>query len=159
MFEKSKNVKRIVSLSAAAVCMLASFKLSPFKVIETDAEGSTVLTAFEITEEMKIGWNLGNTMDAKASAEDEEGRDSPRLLRRSSMPSRLRASTQSVSLQHGSSTLTRTTISILSGSPVFTRQLTTATRTVCTSSSTYITRTGSTVRISSPLMMRSSQDS
>ena len=73
MFEKSKNVKRIVSLSAAAVCMLASFKLSPFKVIETDAEGSTVLTAFEITEEMKIGWNLGNTMDAKASAEDEDG--------------------------------------------------------------------------------------
>jgi aryl-phospho-beta-D-glucosidase BglC (GH1 family) len=25
------------------------------------------MTAFEITENMKIGWNLGNTMDAKAS--------------------------------------------------------------------------------------------
>ncbi|NLT08275.1 MAG: cellulase family glycosylhydrolase [Ruminococcus sp.] len=73
MFENSKAVKRIVSLSAAAVCMLASFKLSPYKVIETDAAEETILTAFEITENMQIGWNLGNTMDATASLEDEDG--------------------------------------------------------------------------------------
>ena len=28
------------------------------------------MTAFEITENMKIGWNLGNTLDAKVSKPD-----------------------------------------------------------------------------------------
>ncbi|MBP3267808.1 MAG: cellulase family glycosylhydrolase [Ruminococcus sp.] len=61
----SKNVKRIISISAAAVCMLSSLRIAPADYLNAKAEGE--MTAFEITENMKIGWNLGNTMDAKAS--------------------------------------------------------------------------------------------
>ncbi|OPZ22401.1 MAG: Endoglucanase A precursor [Firmicutes bacterium ADurb.BinA205] len=61
----SKNVKRIISISAAAVCMLSSLRIAPAEYFNAKAEGD--MTAFEITENMKIGWNLGNTMDAKAS--------------------------------------------------------------------------------------------
>ena len=31
------------------------------------------MTAFEITENMKVGWNLGNTLDAKAGGIDAQG--------------------------------------------------------------------------------------
>ena len=69
MFEKSKSIKRIVSISAAAVCMLSSLRIAPASYID-DADAASTLTAFQITADMKVGWNLGNTMDAKASDED-----------------------------------------------------------------------------------------
>lgn len=65
MFNSSKNVKRIVSISAAAVCLLSSLRIANLDNYAVAAD--TTMTAFEITENMKIGWNLGNTLDAKAS--------------------------------------------------------------------------------------------
>lgn len=56
-------INRIVSFSAAAMCMIASLKVAPIDLAVAD----DTLTAFQITENMKIGWNLGNTLDAKAS--------------------------------------------------------------------------------------------
>ena len=70
-----KNVKRIVSISAAAVCLLSSLRVAPAAYFTADA-ADTTMTAFEITENMKIGWNLGNTMDAKAS---EPSADNPKV--------------------------------------------------------------------------------
>ena len=70
-----KNIKRIVSISAAAVCLLSSLRVAPAAVFTADA-ADDVMTAFEITENMKIGWNLGNTMDAKAS---EPSADNPKV--------------------------------------------------------------------------------
>ena len=75
MFDNAKNAKRIISISAAALCMLTSFRIAPYSEISTDAAGD-VLTAFEITEDMKIGWNLGNTLDATASTWDAETKTS-----------------------------------------------------------------------------------
>lgn len=74
MFEKSRNVKRIVSVSAAALCMIASLRIAPYSVVETNAAGD-MLTAFEITEEMQIGWNLGNTLDATVTQRDPETKE------------------------------------------------------------------------------------
>lgn len=65
MFNK-KNLLRFVSVSAAAVCMISALRIAPNADFVSDAAG-TELTAFEITEEMQIGWNLGNTLDATAS--------------------------------------------------------------------------------------------
>ena len=64
MFINSKNAKRFVSISAAAMCILSSLRIAP---IGDYADAADVMTAFEITEKMKVGWNLGNTMDATAS--------------------------------------------------------------------------------------------
>ncbi len=63
MFDTSKNIKRIVGISAAALCMLSSIRIAPITVQETEAAGDT-MTAFEITEDMGLGWNLGNSFDA-----------------------------------------------------------------------------------------------
>ena len=68
MFINSKNVKRVVSISAAAVCILSSLRIAPIGDI-ADAAAPT-MTAFEITENMKVGWNLGNTLDAYAQEPD-----------------------------------------------------------------------------------------
>ena len=57
---KSKGIKRIISVSSALVCMMSAMSFSPV-AIESDA---AELTAFEITEDMKIGWNYGNSLDA-----------------------------------------------------------------------------------------------
>ena len=66
MVNKSKTFRRFVSASAAAVCLISAMKLTPLSFMFTsDAAGT--LTAFEITEDMKIGWNLGNSMDATTS--------------------------------------------------------------------------------------------
>jgi aryl-phospho-beta-D-glucosidase BglC (GH1 family) len=65
MSEKSKCFKRIISVSAAAVCMISSLRIAPLPDFTVDAAGT--MTAFEITENMKIGWNLGNTLDAYGS--------------------------------------------------------------------------------------------
>lgn len=64
MFEKSKNVKRFVSISAAAVCMLSALRIAPLNDFDTAVAADSTLTAFEITEEMKIGWNIGNSLDS-----------------------------------------------------------------------------------------------
>ena len=68
MFNNTKNVKRFVSISAAAVCLLSSLRIAP---IGDFADAATTMSAFQITENMKVGWNLGNTLDAKAG--DEKG--------------------------------------------------------------------------------------
>ncbi len=62
--------KRIISVSAAALCLLSSLKVAPVSFFETDA--ADTLTAFEITEDMKIGWNLGNALDATVTTKDPE---------------------------------------------------------------------------------------
>ncbi|MBR6384829.1 MAG: cellulase family glycosylhydrolase [Ruminococcus sp.] len=64
MFKKSK-ITRFISLSAAAVCMASAMSFAPISILTADA--ADPLTAFEITEDMKIGWNIGNSMDATAS--------------------------------------------------------------------------------------------
>lgn len=66
MFDTSKNIKRIVGISAAALCMLSSIRIAPVTVREIEAAGDT-MTAFEITEDMGLGWNLGNSFDAYMS--------------------------------------------------------------------------------------------
>ena len=68
-FNDTKSFKRIVSISAAAVCMLSSLNVAPTSYLEADA-ANKVLSAFEITKEMKVGWNLGNTLDAYAQKPD-----------------------------------------------------------------------------------------
>ncbi len=67
MFDTSTNIKRIVGISAAALCMLSSIRIAPVTVREIEAAGDT-MTAFEITEDMGLGWNLGNSFDAYMSA-------------------------------------------------------------------------------------------
>lgn len=63
MFNKSKNIKRIVSLSAAAVCMMSALNFAPLNDKQS-VDAADIKTAFEITQEMKIGWNYGNSLDA-----------------------------------------------------------------------------------------------
>ena len=59
---KQNKVKRIISFSAAAIVMLSSLKIAPASEIEAIAASG--MAASQITQEMKIGWNLGNTFDA-----------------------------------------------------------------------------------------------
>ncbi|MDE6666098.1 MAG: cellulase family glycosylhydrolase [Ruminococcus sp.] len=63
MFNKSKNIKRIVSISAAAICMMSALNFAPLNDREI-VDAADVMTAFEITQDMKIGWNYGNSLDA-----------------------------------------------------------------------------------------------
>lgn len=63
MFNKSKGIKRVVSLSAAALCMMSALNFAPLNDREV-VDAADVMTAFEITENMKIGWNYGNSLDA-----------------------------------------------------------------------------------------------
>ena len=63
MFNKSRNIKRIVSISAAAVCMMSALNFAPLNDKQV-VDAADVMTAFEITENMKIGWNYGNSLDA-----------------------------------------------------------------------------------------------
>ncbi|MDE5765111.1 MAG: cellulase family glycosylhydrolase [Ruminococcus sp.] len=60
MFIKTK-ISRFFSTAAAAVCLISGVKLAPMQ-FTTDAADE--LTAFEITEAMQLGWNLGNTLDS-----------------------------------------------------------------------------------------------
>lgn len=66
MFDTSKGFKRIVSISAAALCMLTSIRIAPMTAPEADA-ADDIMTAWEITENMQLGWNLGNSFDAYVS--------------------------------------------------------------------------------------------
>lgn len=63
MFNKSRNIKRIVSISAAAVCMMSALNFAPLNDRQV-VDAADVMTAFEITQDMKIGWNYGNSLDA-----------------------------------------------------------------------------------------------
>ncbi len=67
MFREKKTIRRIVSFSAAAVCMMSALRFMP--AIKTDSYAADTLTAFEITEDMKIGWNYGNCLDATVSGD------------------------------------------------------------------------------------------
>lgn len=64
MFKKSKGIKRIVSISAAAVCMMSALNFAPLNDKMTVDAADDIMTAFEITQNMKIGWNYGNSLDA-----------------------------------------------------------------------------------------------
>ena len=63
MFNLSKTLKRIVSVSAAAVCLITGVHFTPDSEKVT-ADAASGMNAFEITQDMKIGWNLGNSLDA-----------------------------------------------------------------------------------------------
>lgn len=62
IFTKTKPITRFISISAAAVCMITGLHLSPMS--SNEAVAADLMTSFEITENMKVGWNLGNTLDA-----------------------------------------------------------------------------------------------
>lgn len=71
MFDTSKSIKRIVSISAAALCMLSSIRIAPMTAPEADA-ADDIMTVWEITENMQLGWNLGNTFDAYAQHAEKD---------------------------------------------------------------------------------------
>ena len=60
--KSGKTIKRIVSFSAAAVCLLSSLRIAP--ATEMNVFAASNMSADQITQEMGIGWNLGNTLDA-----------------------------------------------------------------------------------------------
>ena len=64
MYNKSKGFRRIVSLSAAAVCMMSALNFAPLNDKMSADAADDIMTAFEITQNMKIGWNYGNSLDA-----------------------------------------------------------------------------------------------
>ena len=71
MFTKSETFKRILSASAAAVCMISALRLVPFDGTSVSADDT--MTAFEITENMEIGWNIGNSLDSTGTSETSWG--------------------------------------------------------------------------------------
>ncbi len=71
---KHLNFKKMVSTAAAFACMFASITVTPVAV-ETEADAASGMSAFEITEQMTIGWNLGNTLDAYDSTGKTTGLD------------------------------------------------------------------------------------
>lgn len=64
MVIKKTKITRFVSGAVAAACLATGLNFAPFTM---EIEAADQLTAFEITEEMQIGWNLGNTLDAYMS--------------------------------------------------------------------------------------------
>ena len=60
--KNGKTIKRIISFSAAAVCMLSSLKIAPAEEFSVFAASN--MTASQITQDMGLGWNLGNSLDA-----------------------------------------------------------------------------------------------
>lgn len=64
MLNKSKLLRRITSAAAAAACVFTSLRFSPAASTEADAAGVSGKTPYQIVKDMKIGWNLGNTLDA-----------------------------------------------------------------------------------------------
>lgn len=63
----NKPTKKIICMSAAAMCLISSLRVAPFFGFQADA--ADALSAAQITENMKLGWNLGNTMDATVSGD------------------------------------------------------------------------------------------
>ncbi len=66
MSKKLFSLKSFVSVSVATVCLASAFRIAPPAMVETAA--ADTLNAWEITEQMKLGWNYGNSLDATASA-------------------------------------------------------------------------------------------
>ena len=64
MVIKKTRITRFVSSAVAAACLATGLNFAPFTM---EIEAADQLTAFEITEAMQIGWNLGNTLDAYPS--------------------------------------------------------------------------------------------
>ena len=64
MVIKKARITRFVSGAVAAACLAAGLNFAPFTM---EIEAADQLTAFEITEAMQIGWNLGNTLDSYPS--------------------------------------------------------------------------------------------
>lgn len=56
------KLKRIVSVTAAGALILSSLRIAP--LTEFDSFAASGMSAGQITQEMGIGWNLGNTLDA-----------------------------------------------------------------------------------------------
>lgn len=56
-------IRRAVSVASAAACVLTSIHFTYVSEVE-NADAASGMNAFDITREMKIGWNLGNTLDA-----------------------------------------------------------------------------------------------
>ncbi|MDE5853827.1 MAG: cellulase family glycosylhydrolase [Ruminococcus sp.] len=63
---KSK-ITRFISIAAASVCLVSGLNF-PTAPIDIDTLAADEKTAFEITEEMQLGWNLGNSFDAISSS-------------------------------------------------------------------------------------------
>jgi aryl-phospho-beta-D-glucosidase BglC (GH1 family) len=62
---------KLISKTVSAVASVAMvFTTIPSISVMDKAVAADTMTAFEITQNMKVGWNLGNTLDAKASDED-----------------------------------------------------------------------------------------
>lgn len=55
------KITRIVSVAAAALCLTSGLNFVPLQI---DIDAADTLTAFEITEEMQLGWNIGNSLDS-----------------------------------------------------------------------------------------------
>lgn len=57
--------KKIVAVATAALCSLSAFSVNLANVDKNNvyAAGVTGKTAFQIAEDMTVGWNLGNTLD------------------------------------------------------------------------------------------------
>ena len=69
MVIRKARITRFVSGAVAAACLAAGLNVAPFTM---EIEAADQLTAFEITEEMQIGWNLGNTLDAYMSDANQQ---------------------------------------------------------------------------------------
>ena len=57
-------IRRAVGTAAAAACLLTSFRFTFITDVVSEADAASGMGAFDITREMKIGWNIGNSLDA-----------------------------------------------------------------------------------------------
>ncbi len=64
---KSK-ITRFISVAAASVCLASGISF-PTAPVDINTLAADEKTAFEITEEMQLGWNLGNSFDATSSVD------------------------------------------------------------------------------------------
>lgn len=56
--------KKLVALATTAACAVSGMSLFSLDLSNVNAEELSNRTAFQITREMKVGWNLGNSLDA-----------------------------------------------------------------------------------------------
>ncbi|MBO7396041.1 MAG: cellulase family glycosylhydrolase [Ruminococcus sp.] len=61
---KNKFISKAVSTVASVAMVFTS--IPSINVMDKAVAADKTMTAFEITKNMKVGWNLGNTLDAKA---------------------------------------------------------------------------------------------
>lgn len=65
---KNKFISRAVSTVASVAMVFTS--IPSINVMDKAVAADKTMTAFEITQNMKVGWNLGNTLDAYAQKPD-----------------------------------------------------------------------------------------